>query len=84
MTQLCLLNQLKNYSLLLIFLKGTAQNGSSLFMFQKPKYWSFSKRVSIEDLLDCPNYYLFYRGQIELCELGIPISYNLDKKYDYN
>jgi hypothetical protein len=30
--------------LLLIFLKGTAQNGSSLFMFQKPKYWSFSKR----------------------------------------
>jgi hypothetical protein len=40
--------------------------------------------VSIEDLLECPNYYLFYRGQIELCELGIPISYNLDKKYHYN
>jgi hypothetical protein len=27
---------------------------------------------------------LFYKGQIELCEVGIPISYNLDKKYHYN
>jgi hypothetical protein len=40
--------------------------------------------VSIEDLLECPNYYLFYKGHIELFELGIPISYNLVKNYHYN
>jgi hypothetical protein len=35
--------------------------------------------VSIEDLLECPNYYFFCKGHIDLFELGIPISYNLDK-----
>ena len=40
--------------------------------------------VSIEDLLECPNYYFFCKGHIYLFELSIPISYNLDKKYHYN
>jgi hypothetical protein len=57
-------------------LKGTAQNGSSLFMFQKPKLLCILSKshiseeykkigatkksnVSTEDLLECPNYYVF-------------------------
>ena len=46
MTQLFLLNQLKNYRLLLIILKSTAQNGSSLVIFQKNKIvFLFKKKV---------------------------------------